>query len=142
MPPTPNNNAEIDQALKEFESKSNQPQSAPTTSHPINAVITPQTSPLNQGREVEGVKFETDTETYRAIKFYRETVEPKMVKAVIKFSGGAVKDQRQAEWVLLGVVIVFMGMSIYLFFFTGNSNSSKYNNIPLGQPITKKINNL
>lgn len=116
MPPQPTpNNSEIDQALKEFEAKSTEGQSVPSQGHPISAVITPQSS-QTPSHKVEGVSFDTDIESYKAIKIYNETATPKMVKAVMKLSGGAVKDQRQAEWVLLGFVVVVIGISIYLAF--------------------------
>jgi len=119
MPPQPTpNNSEINEALKEFEAKSGEGQ--PNGDNHIQGVITPQ-NPVTPSNEVEGVTFNTDTEveSYRAIKFYRETVEPKMVKAVIKSSGGIVKTQKQAEYVLLGLVVVAMGLSVYLFFWVG-----------------------
>jgi hypothetical protein len=112
MPPQPNipNNTEIDQALKEFETKFNQ-------EHPVQATITPQSS-TTPSHEVEGISFDTDkeVESYSAVKFYKETVEPKMVKAVIKLSGGTVKNQRQAEWILLGFVVMAIGISLFLVF--------------------------
>ena len=130
MPPQPNipNNSEIDKALKEFEAKSNQEQATPENH--IQAVITPQT-PQTSSHETEGVSFDTDkeVESYRAVKFYKETAEPKMVKAVIKISGGSVKNQRQAEWILLGVVVVVVGISLYLFFGTGYTNKTVYHGI-------------
>ena len=117
MPPQPNtpNNTEIDQALKEFEAKSNQ------ENPNIQNVITPQ-SPKTPNHEDEGISFDTDKEvqSYGAIKYYKETAEPKMVKAVIKISGGSVKNQKQAEWILLGFVVVAVGISIYLIFFMGH----------------------
>jgi hypothetical protein len=112
------NNAEIDSALKEFEAKSNQ-------EHPIQGTITPQQNLETHSEEVEGVKFETEgVESYSAIKFYKETIEPKMVKAVIKYSGGAVKNQKQAEWFLFGFVVVAIGISIYLLLSGTNSNKA------------------
>jgi hypothetical protein len=41
---------------------------------------------------------------------------PKMVEWVIKWSGGVIKNQRQAEYALLGVAIIFFGLSMYFFF--------------------------
>ena len=101
-------NTEIEKALKEFEVKSNQEQ-------PVKNVITPQ-SPQDSIHKVEGISFDTDNqvESYKAIKFYNETVEPKMVKAVIKLSGGTVKNQRQAEYILLATVILMIAVSLYL----------------------------
>src|ERR1035437_6159408 len=104
--PTPPNNSEIDQALKEFEVKSNQEQA-------VKGIIAPQVSSV-ASKEVEGVKFETDS--YKAIKYYNETETPKMIKLVMKFSGGAIKEERQAEWILFGLVIVMLAVSAYLFF--------------------------
>ena len=132
MPPQSNtpNNTEIDQALKEFEVKSSQGQATPENH--IQNVMTPQAST----HEVEGVTFDTDKEVeqYTAIKFYKETVEPKMVKAVIKYSGGTVKNQRQAEWILLGLVILMIGISLYLVF--GNMRINKKIEPPANVQLT------
>ena len=100
------NNSEIDQALKEFEAESQTGQTPKAT----EALKTP---PIPQN-EVEGVKFEVPS--YGAVKYYQETETPKMVKVVMKLSGGAVKNQKQAEWILFGFVIVAIGVSLYLVF--------------------------
>ena len=71
MPPIPPNNSEIDQALKEFEAKSNQEQAA-------RGIITPQPSSVLP-KEVEGVKFEIPS--YGAVKYYEETDTPKIGSA-------------------------------------------------------------
>jgi len=47
---------------------------------------------------------------------------PKMVRLVMKLSGGAIKEERQAEYVLLGVVVILIGVSLFLFF---GGNASK-----------------
>ena len=97
-------NTEIEKALEEFEVK-----------NPEQAQKAPEVSAVAQ-KKVEGITFDTDTqvESYKAIKFYNETVEPKMVKAVIKLSGGTVKNQRQAEYILLATVILMIAVSLYL----------------------------
>ena len=108
MPPetkTPNN-FEIDQALKEFEAKSGS-EKMPKTPEASTASNLP-------NKEVEGVKFETDS--YKAMKFYNETTAPKMVQLVMKWSGGAIK-QRQAEYVLLGLAVAMFALSFYFFLF-------------------------
>jgi hypothetical protein len=105
------NNSEIDQALKEFEMKSQAEQAR----KPPEALGTSEV----QTKEVEGVKFETDS--YKAVKFYNETAPPKMVKLVIKYSGGAVKEQRQAEYILFGFVVLATIISLFLFFTTGRT---------------------
>jgi hypothetical protein len=110
------NSSEINKALKDFEADQGQ-------DHPkVRPVIAPK-SPKTQNSEVEGMSFSTDaeTESYRAVKFYKETAEPKIVKTVIKYSGGAVKNQKQAEWILLVFVILAIAVSIYLFFGFGNT---------------------
>jgi hypothetical protein len=126
MPPQPNtpNNTEIDQALKEFETKSNQEQ-------PVQATTTPQ-SPKTPNHEVEGVSFDTDKElqSYGAIKYYRETVEPKMVKAVIKYSGGVIKDQRQAEYSLFALVCIIIIISIIIIYHSTAVSPAKPTALP------------
>jgi hypothetical protein len=106
MSPTPNNQ-EINQALKEYETKGE-------TSPAVSGVITPKTN-QSPAKQVEGVSFDTDKdlESYKAIKIYNETATPKIVKAVMKYSKG---NQRQAEWILLTFVVVAMGISAFLFF--------------------------
>lgn len=40
---------------------------------------------------------------------------PRMVRLVIKASGGLVKDQKQAEYILLTITIILFALSLYLF---------------------------
>ena len=107
-------NLEIDQALKEFEAKS-------------DAEQTPQASskaPDVTQKEVSDIKFETDS--YKAVKFYNETNIPKMVQLVMKYSGGAIKEQKQAEYVLFAFAIIVFAISLFLFF-GGSSGSPAFN---------------
>lgn len=98
MPPETKipNNAEIDKALREFEAQS---AGQPTPKAPEVATV----SNLPK-METSGISFETDSE--RAANREFEVPLPKMVRLVIKWSGGAIKDQRQAEYLLLGVVLL------------------------------------
>ena len=97
------NNSEIDKALKEFEAKSETEQ-------------TPEDSKSSEvpKHKVEGIQFEVPS--YGAVKYYNETTTPKMVKLVMKYSGGAIKEQKQAEYVLLAFVIVALIISGFLVF--------------------------
>ncbi len=95
-----NPNNEIGEALKEFEAKS-EPSLAPA------ATTTPK-------HEVEGISF--DTPGYGALKFYHEKDTPKMIQFVLKHSGGAIKDEGQAEYVLLGFVAILVAASLYLLY--------------------------
>ena len=92
-------NTEIDKALKEFEAKNpGQTQKVPER---ISAV---------PKKEVEGIQFEIPS--YGAVKFYSETDTPKVVKLVMKWTG--FKEQKQAEYVLLGFVVMAIGISLFL----------------------------
>ena len=95
------NNLEIDKALKEFEVKSGAPQTIPKT---------PEVSIADDSV----IKFEEDKWKQSVPFFQNET--PKIVQLVIKWSGGVIKEQKQAEYVLLGVVILAIIVSIFLFF--------------------------
>lgn len=101
------NNTEIDAALKTFETKNAEQMSKDLEAAPVVAQ-----------KAVEGVRFETDS--YKAIKFYKETDTPKVVKLTMKWSGGAIKSKRQAEYVLFAFVIIAMAVSFYLFFRRGS----------------------
>ena len=54
----------------------------------------------------------------------------KMVQFVIKYSGGYIKDQRQAEYVLLGFAIISIIISFFLFF---GGNITQENESPIYQ---------
>ena len=40
---------------------------------------------------------------------------PKIVQWVIKISGGGIKNEKQAQYVLLGFVVIVVGISLFLF---------------------------
>lgn len=100
------NNAEIDAALKEFEAK----QSAEQTPQAPKGFITPQ-------KEVSGISFETDS--FKKTNNNQEADVSKIVQLVMKWSG--VKEQKQAEYILLIFVVVALAISFYLFFGNGNT---------------------
>src|ERR1035437_1656165 len=106
------NNIEIDQALKEFEAKN--------IEQTLQAPEALKTSTIPQ-KEVEGVKFEIPS--YGAVKYYNETDTPKIVKLVMKWSGGTIKEQKQAEYILLAFVVVAIGISGFLAFSGGGTHS-------------------
>jgi hypothetical protein len=49
-------------------------------------------------------------------KFYNEATTPKIVQLVTKLSGGAIKEQKQAEWILFWFVVVAICISLCLVF--------------------------
>ena len=80
-------NIEINQALKDFEKKS-------------------------QAEEMQ-----------KSPEVLKNSDVPKMVQLVMKWSGGAIKEQKQAEYILLGFVVVAMAVSLFLFFRGGNGGA-------------------
>ncbi|MES3032307.1 MAG: hypothetical protein V4699_03655 [Patescibacteria group bacterium] len=85
MPPDAKipSNSEIDQALKEFELKS-------------------------QAEEIK-----------KSPEVLKNSEMPKMVRLVIKWSGGSI-NEKQANYVLFGFVVIAIGISLFLFFGGGN----------------------
>ena len=78
---------------------------------------------MDQNNEPPKVIFETDS--YQAVKFYHETAIPKIIQWTMKYSGGTIKDQRQAEYVLLGFVVLAIIISLFLFFGTSSTSTNK-----------------
>ena len=75
------------------------------------------------------VKFEE----YRVERpYYRGT--PKIIQWVIKYSGGLVKDEKQASYVLIGFVAVAIVIALFLIF----SGSGEQNTPPVEQYIDKQ----
>lgn len=83
---------------------------------------------MDKNHEVKGVVFDTDS--YRAVKFYRETNTPKIIKLVLKYSGGFIKNETQANSILLIFVVLAMGLSIFLFWKSSISPQKSSNLLP------------
>ena len=64
-----------------------------------------------------------ESEEFQPSKRSFQTKTPKMVQWVINHSGGRVKDERQANCVLLGFVVVMVVITLFLIF--GGNNSSQ-----------------
>ena len=58
------------------------------------------------------IKFEGEQQYVRP--YYSDT--PKIIQLVMKYSGGLVKDEKQANYVLIGFVVVAIIVSLFLFF--------------------------
>jgi hypothetical protein len=65
-----------------------------------------------------GIKFDIDSsaESYKAVKFYNETDSPKIVRLIMKYSGGTIKEEKYAYWALFGFVVLAIAVSLFLFF--------------------------
>ena len=68
------------------------------------------------------VKFEGE-EFQRSRSF--QTPTPKIVQWVIKYSGGYIKDEKQANYVLLGFVVVAIIVFLMVVFGGGTAGSPK-----------------
>jgi hypothetical protein len=69
-------------------------------------------------------EFEVKETVMQTLQVPKSSVNevPTMVKWIFKLSGGSITEQRQAEYIMLGVVVVCLGLSI--FFFSGLSKGS------------------
>ena len=113
MPPDAKipNNLEIDRALKEFEMKSNAERLQETSG--VSKI--PDNSGINQA--LQEFEEKSSREEQQKIPKALQTSEiPKMVQLVMKWSGGAIQEQKQAEYVLLGFVVLAITISLFLFF--------------------------
>ncbi len=60
------------------------------------------------------IKFEG--EEFQRTRQSFQTPTPKIIEWVIKYSGGAVKNEKQANYVLIGFVMVAIVVSLFLIF--------------------------
>ena len=58
---------------------------------------------------------------WKAVQYYHETSNPKIIQWVIKYSGGLIKNENQAGYVLFGFVAAAIIVSLFLFFGGGGS---------------------
>ena len=66
----------------------------------------------------EGQEFQHSPQSF-------QTTTPKIVEWVIKYSGGAIKDEKQANYVLVGFVVLAIVVSLFLFIEGGASGDPK-----------------
>ncbi len=77
---------------------------------------------LNNGTDLSGLLKDSDTGVkfqdtgWRAMKYYRESATPKIIQWTTKYSGGLIKNEKQAQYALLGFVGVAIIISLFLFF--------------------------
>jgi len=76
---------------------------------------------MDQNNEPPKIVFEGE-EFQRPLSF--QTPTPKIVEWVIKYSGGYIKDEKQANYVLIGFVAVAIIISLFLIF-GGDSGGAK-----------------
>lgn len=62
-----------------------------------------------------------------------ESENPKIIQWVIKYSGGYIKDDKQASYVLIGFVAIAI-IIVSIFLFSGGGNKAKFE-APPGQKI-------
>jgi len=74
----------------------------------------------NNDNSGTGVQFKE----YRVPRSYSSSETPKIVQWVIKYSGGLVKDKKQAQYVLLGFVVVVIIISLFLIFGGGGEQET------------------
>ena len=124
-----------EEAFKEFQLQHshNQPESVTKQDAPKQKIET--VTQVIPGIEEALKKFEEksiiEQQQKKPLENKREPQTPKMVRLVIKYSGGLIKEERSAEYVLLGFAILFFSVSLYLFF-RGNITSKNVQQPPAG----------
>lgn len=85
---------------------------------------------MDQNNEASRVTFEAE-EMQRSVASF-QTPTPKIVRWVIQYSGGFIKNEKQAQYVLLGfVAVAIIFVSVFVF---GDGNKAKLK-APPGQKI-------
>ena len=69
---------------------------------------------MEKSNEPPRIKFEGDT--WQQPAQFSKTKTPKIIRQIIIYSGGYIKNEKQASYVLMGFVIVAILISLFLFF--------------------------
>ena len=80
------------------------------------------------GGSDSGVQFEEAG--WGAVKYYKEPTSPKVIHWVVKYSGGIIKDSKQANYAVLAFVALAILVSLFLVF---GGNGKRV--VPLPDPI-------
>ena len=86
---------------------------------------------MDQNNEPPKIVFEGE-EFQRPVRSF-ETPTPKIVGWVIKYSGGYIKDEKQANYVLIGFVVLAI-IFVFILMFSGGGNKAEFK-APPGQKI-------
>ena len=89
------------------------------------------------GSSNTGVKFKDSD--WSANKYYKEPATPKIIRLVIKYSGGLVKDEKQANYVLLGFVALAIIISLFLIFGIGRKGKEQESFTPEAEAPAEKV---
>ena len=79
--------------------------------------------PADLSHSLKRVQEPSQNGGWQALRYYREPLNPKIISWVIRYSGGLVKDEKQASYVLLGFVVVAVVISLFLIFGVTNKNT-------------------
>lgn len=78
-------------------------------------------------------KAHPETLREQKVERFEFSAAPKMIQWVIMYSGGLVKDEKQANYVLIGFVVVAIAISLFLIFGMGGKDAEI--KAPPGQKI-------
>lgn len=67
---------------------------------------------MDQNNEPPKIVFEGEQFQRRSF----QATTPKIIELVIKYSGGYIKDEKQASYILIGFVVVAIVISLFLIF--------------------------
>ncbi len=88
---------------------------------------------MNPNNEEQKIVFEGE-EFQRSFKSFQERQTPKIIEWIIKYSGGYITDAKQANYLLIGFVIVMLILSFFLIFNSSESINNS-NNIKITPAI-------
>ena len=86
---------------------------------------------MDQNNEPSKIVFEGEQFQWPSQSFQTQT--PRIVQWVIKYSGGYIKDEKQAQYALIGFVAVAI-IIVFIFLFSGGGNKAEFK-APPGQKI-------
>jgi len=78
-----------------------------------------------------GVQFDEE-QSWHGSSTYEQNKTPKLISWVMNHSGGLIKDENQAGYVLMGTAVVVIIVSLFLVLSTG-SNKPANGPVPAGQ---------
>lgn len=78
---------------------------------------------INEGADISGIFKGLSTKPppreFRLERAYPET--PKIIQWTMKYSGGLIKNEKQAQYAILGFVVAAIIISLFLFFSGGET---------------------
>jgi hypothetical protein len=127
-----------EEEIEKINKNNGQPQTAPGFSLPKaqESAVSPSNKEIEEALKRFQEKYRIEQQQKKPLLEQQKSETTKMVRFVMKYSGGLIKSEKTAQYVLLIFVVIAMSISVYLFL-TGGKRQQYQNTTTIMPEQTK-----